>query len=240
MRRAAFDDSDASVLIAADVGDVGWLRAKLGSADCDVAATVNRAYRHSRFNKLVTPLHVACRSGHLGTAAYLIERGASLEGRDVENWTALYYAANSGHTNIVKMLIERGANANIQDNLFHRSPLDVAKYKQFEDLVDLLAPPGTPRGNYIPRAAQDIEKEGNKPVIQGIHFNLHSDLFLGRYRLSPQDVSTVTVFRKSLSAPDITVPDAMDELISAKVSMSRMTAVTYSSALSLSALQNTF
>jgi hypothetical protein len=45
----------------------------------------------------------------------------------------------SRHTEIAEILVERGADVTIRDNFNGRSPLEVAKYRQFQDIVSLLS-----------------------------------------------------------------------------------------------------
>lgn len=129
-------------------------------------------FNNTKFNFLSTALHYATRSGHLAVAMILVgEHGADVDALDCEHWTPLYYAANNGytllplpsqfpegsglitillltmllrsHTDLVRYLLSKGADASIRDNLYGRTALDVAKYRQFHDIVKLLlaAPP---------------------------------------------------------------------------------------------------
>jgi len=93
-------------------------------------------------------------------------------------------------------LLEKGADQHIKDNYQSRTALDVAKYRQFSDVVGLLLSQGKSAEeaeallndkSYI-RSAKEIEAEGRKrKVMSGIHWaNVH--LFLGRYKISKEDV----------------------------------------------------
>jgi hypothetical protein len=118
----------------------------------------------------------------------------------------------SRHTEIAEFLVERGADVTIRDNFNGRSPLEVAKYRQFHDIVRLLsaaeqrhAATGTSAGaarrgeedeaSYA-RPQSQIDKEGNRQVFSGVHFK-HMDLFLGRYRLPDDAPGMIEAFRKS-------------------------------------------
>jgi len=100
------------------------------------------------------------------------------------------------HFDIAKLLLEKGADQHIKDNYQSRTALDVAKYRQFSDVVGLLLSQGKSAEEaeallndkrYI-RSDKEIEAEGRKrKVMSGIHWaNVH--LFLGRYKISKEDV----------------------------------------------------
>lgn len=51
----------------------------------------------------------ACR-GLIGFVRELIARGADIQAKDNDDWTALLNASKSGHFDIVQILIEHGAD----------------------------------------------------------------------------------------------------------------------------------
>lgn len=125
------------------------------------------------------------------------------------------------HTRIVVLLARKHrADVTIRDKFQRRSPLEVAQYRQFHDIVlllsqaaeqqrqDTLSSAGEERGpTYLPaersaylRSSEEIEKEGQKAALQGIH-KRHLDLFLGRYLLPAEVPHLIEEFRQSTSNP---------------------------------------
>lgn len=69
----------------------------------------------------------------------LIERGASIDIRDVQNGaTAIHFACSSGDINIAAKLLQYGALLNLRDkNGF--TPLEVAKKSRIPELFSLIS-----------------------------------------------------------------------------------------------------
>lgn len=57
----------------------------------------------------VTPLHLACKKGHEGIVALLLEKGANLNVKARCGRNGLHFAAQGGHDGVVEMLLGRGA-----------------------------------------------------------------------------------------------------------------------------------
>lgn len=57
----------------------------------------------------------AARQGFLDIVKYLVEEGASIEGKSAEGWTPMMWATKSGHIEVVEYLIEKGADLNVGD-----------------------------------------------------------------------------------------------------------------------------
>lgn len=55
----------------------------------------------------------------------LIQAGASVNAKGLDNQTPLHDAAVNGHVKVVKLLVERGADVNAK-NMKGKTPLDVA------------------------------------------------------------------------------------------------------------------
>ena len=77
---------------------------------------------------LSTPLHWACRQGHIGVIVQLLSAGANPSLRDGEGCAAIHLAAQFGHTAIVGYLIAKGQNVNTTDSN-GMTPLMWASYR---------------------------------------------------------------------------------------------------------------
>lgn len=64
---------------------------------------------------MTTPLIVASRVGDLSKVKLLIAKGADLEAKDRDDWTALMIASKHGHLSIVQELIRSEANVDTKD-----------------------------------------------------------------------------------------------------------------------------
>ena len=56
------------------------------------------------------PLHSAAGGGHTESAHLLLDRGASVDARDDNQWTPLHWACWSGHDATARLLLDRGAD----------------------------------------------------------------------------------------------------------------------------------
>lgn len=72
-----------------------------------------------------TPLHEACSHGWYEVALRLLQSGANVNARGLDNDTPLHDAAINGHVKVAKLLVERGADINAK-NSKGKTPLDVA------------------------------------------------------------------------------------------------------------------
>jgi ankyrin repeat protein len=87
------------------------------------------------------PLTAAARGGNDMVVSYLLEQGAKIDGKAAALvGTALWEATNSNHPTTVKLLISKGANICLRAD--EDRPLDVARRKGFQDIVDLLIAAG--------------------------------------------------------------------------------------------------
>jgi hypothetical protein len=73
-------------------------------------------------------LGTACYNGDTLAAIALIERGASVNKKDLGGWSPLHYACSYGHTATAVALIERGASVN-EKNQDGRTPLHCACFR---------------------------------------------------------------------------------------------------------------
>lgn len=72
-----------------------------------------------------TPLHEACNHGWYEVAFRLVQSGANVNAKGLDNDTPLHDAAINGHLKLVKLLVERGADIHAK-NSKGKTPLDVA------------------------------------------------------------------------------------------------------------------
>ena len=90
-----------------------------------------------------SPLHVACKFGHLEICKTLLDAGADIE-KETDDYvysgekTPILYAVREKHPEIVKLLIERGADYEKRGTRGCMNVLDIAKYNRDQDLVDIL------------------------------------------------------------------------------------------------------
>lgn len=83
-----------------------------------------------------TPLHEACSHGWHNIATMLVQAGANVNARGLDDDTPLHDAAYNGELNLVKSLIEWGANPYLK-NKKGKMPFDVANPPAYEFLASL-------------------------------------------------------------------------------------------------------
>jgi len=89
-------------------------------------------------------LMLAAEAGAIDRARRLIARGANVQARDADGWTALMLAAKKGHTEIARLLLEEGADPDARDR-FGVTALDCARRSGRPELVALLRSKGSVR-----------------------------------------------------------------------------------------------
>ncbi|KAJ6818444.1 ankyrin repeat domain-containing protein 2A-like [Iris pallida] len=123
---AGYDD-ESVVHHTSSVGDVEGLKAALAAgADKDEEDSEGRR-----------ALHFACGYGEVKCVQVLLEAGAAVDALDKNKNTALHYAAGYGQKECVALLLENGAAVTVQ-NLDGKTPIDVAKLNNKEDVLKLL------------------------------------------------------------------------------------------------------
>jgi ankyrin repeat protein len=86
-----------------------------------------------------TLLHVTIHWGHLASAAWLLEKGASPNTRrDKDDWTPLHQAASRGVASIVETLLRYNADPKAKDRA-GQTPLDIARSKKRKAAVQVLS-----------------------------------------------------------------------------------------------------
>jgi uncharacterized protein len=120
-------DDRPPLTAAAVIGDTNLLVELLHQrADVDV-----------RFNGW-TPLHEACRLGHLEAVRVLLDHQADVNGGTCEHWTPLHMASFYQNANVVAELISRRANVNAQDSTGNSALHKAAVCKYEAILVQLI------------------------------------------------------------------------------------------------------
>jgi uncharacterized protein len=85
----------------------------------------------------VTPLSVAAEQGWTELATLFLDRGATVDARDVEGSTALFRAAAARRLDIVRILIERGADVNLPGRKGN-AVIAAAAYAGSAEMVEML------------------------------------------------------------------------------------------------------
>ncbi len=80
----------------------------------------------------------AARKGDLKRVQKLLEAGADVNQRDNTGFTALHWAAMTNKLEVAKLLLRKKADINAREYQYQLTPLDVAKSRQFKDMVDFL------------------------------------------------------------------------------------------------------
>ncbi|KAK6513075.1 hypothetical protein TWF506_009238 [Arthrobotrys conoides] len=72
---------------------------------------------HSTSLKDLRPqLHQAVGSGKAEIVQYLLDKGAEVDAKDLDGWSAIMLAAQEGNCNIIQVLVDAGANVNSEAN----------------------------------------------------------------------------------------------------------------------------
>ncbi len=71
------------------------------------------------------PLHVAAWNGQATVVTILLDKGADINAKGFDEWTALHFAASKGHASTCQLLLERGADREALNGI-GRTPLRMA------------------------------------------------------------------------------------------------------------------
>jgi ankyrin repeat protein len=115
-----------------------------------------------------SPLHVACKSGHVTTVQYLSEHGALLDSQDNSGNTALHVAVSNDHLEVTRVLVEKGANLAIV-NASGTTALHIAAVYGHENTVHLLVKAGAALdcGDSLGRTALwGAASSGHKSIVR--------------------------------------------------------------------------
>jgi ankyrin repeat protein len=112
---------------AAQRGDVNRVRSLLANNDANAVDSSG-----------LTPLHYACREGHVLIATLLLDAGASIDFASRSGVTPLHRAAVAGHVDLVDLLLQRGANVAARDQRGRDALLAAQQSERSADVVQLL------------------------------------------------------------------------------------------------------
>jgi len=95
----------------------------------------------SRADILGLALVFASMGGHRDAAAWLLDRGASVQARPPFDHAAtpLHWAALRGHAEVASFLLDRGADRSVRDTSFNDTPQGWAEYKGHQAVAALVA-----------------------------------------------------------------------------------------------------
>ena len=115
-----------------------------------------------------TPLINAILYDQTETVKVLIDKGADVNEKGRDNFTALHWAAFYGKTEMVKILLSKGAEVNARSETYG-TPLTLAAQYGFADTVKVLLEKGADvniTDGYGRTALSYAEAEKNTPIIQ--------------------------------------------------------------------------
>ncbi|GAB0097965.1 Protein fem-1 homolog CG6966 [Sergentomyia squamirostris] len=137
----AMDFSRVSVFNAARDGNLTALKRYLsGKNQAEIDALV------SAKTEGATPLVIACRTGHIYVAQYLLDKCnvdveqsgcVTFDGETIEGAPPLWCAAAAGHTSIIRLLVKHGANVNSTTRT-NSTPLRAACFDGHFEIVKYL------------------------------------------------------------------------------------------------------
>ncbi|KAI3931200.1 hypothetical protein MKW92_012867 [Papaver armeniacum] len=154
-------DGETPLHLAANLGDEQMVKLllqkganknihdKYGKTPYDMAAESGQSRLYDVLG-LGDRLSIASRKGELRTIHRLLERGASINGKDQHGWTALHRAAFKGKIDIVRMLLDKGADIDSRDEDGYTA-LHCATEAGHGEVIELLVKRGV-----------DIEAKTNK------------------------------------------------------------------------------
>lgn len=131
----------------------------------------------TRRERNCTSLMLGSYAGSEAKVRDLVERGADLEAKDVDGYTALMYACNKGHSEVVRILLAAGANPNARaaDN---STPLMFAAQHGHADFVRRLIEAGadaSARGDHGLSALDFAKQNGHVETAQYLRATLSED-----------------------------------------------------------------
>jgi hypothetical protein len=235
------DNNNALLLKACDIGFSQAATLLLAQESTNINYTHPKDSR-SGYNKGLTPLHVACRSGHLGTVKTLFSNVANrssttdkndddapqklilnVTALDAEQWNALHYACFSGHDEIVKLLVDTKQFDLTLITMFEKATAQgFAEHRKFKDCVRHLSDKNVDNNKLFVWTPEDVEENLTKCIkkLKQTFPSKISGVFLFRYEMTIESYKKLDGFLKSFLEKDkqqqqnsFVVLDARDVLL---------------------------
>ena len=123
-----------SQLFGVDPASVGWTwNEPEASGLLDQGAEIETRHAASQG----TSLHYSAFGGHVGTMKMLLDRGANIEAKGMNNLTPLHLTAGEGHVHAARLLLDRRANIEAKD-VDQDTPLHLACRFGHMEVITLL------------------------------------------------------------------------------------------------------
>lgn len=107
-----------------------------------------------------TPLIIAAEQDHLDTARYLLEKGAEVNARDKEGYSAIHVAHS---LEMARLLLSHGADVNAEDN-YGLTALHNAVLEGYADIAEVLIESGA--------NVNAVEDKGFTPLRMAVEYKL--------------------------------------------------------------------
>ena len=106
----------SNIFISSEVGNLDGVKWYIENQKVGKNERVSQTYQSHEFCQGDTPIHIACKNGHLPVVQYLIEQQKfDINIKGFQEKTPLHYACEKDHLPIVEYLISKGANINAKD-----------------------------------------------------------------------------------------------------------------------------
>lgn len=138
-------------------------------------------------------IHLATRRGHLDMVTLLLDKGAKINAKDVDDYRPIHHAADrmrlkdslgklEEKMDIAKLLIERGARIDLYSAGKNHTPLDLAAREGDLEMVELLVDNGANVNKYKP--LHHASKNGHLEIVtylveHGANLNEPDDIVIG-------------------------------------------------------------
>jgi ankyrin repeat protein len=141
----AFGYRDTAEALVALGAPVNALPAAAGLGRVDDAA---RLYRDATPRERHAALALAAQHGHPAVVRMLLDAGEDPNRYNPDGFhshsTPLHQAVWSGHLDVVRLFVERGARLDIEDTIYHATPLGWAEYGDRAEIATYLRGVSTP------------------------------------------------------------------------------------------------
>ena len=134
-------DLEQNIFVAAKKGKLTALKYLIEDKGIDVNKQAEKNYDDEIIYKGDTALLVASKKDNFEVVQYLVEKGANIEAKNIDQWTPLHFASRKGSLPIVQYLIEKGANIEGKDNE-QKTPLYISFERNNTTIVEYLIEKG--------------------------------------------------------------------------------------------------